>query len=238
MAVATHARFSSYGDALGNNSSAEQVEGIDYLEKAFRSFDKDGSNYIDPQELVAALTMLGVKYVDGVEDVDGDGRLSLKDLDKDGDQKISFEEFKVLAKVLPKREHPIYKGALTQKPVQMPRDVSRASPVQRKRAEAQAKTQKAFDDALDRLCKCLGVEEVKRLRQDNYLRLKFDSLDKSSDGRVDIKELKQMLRRENPELSAMDAWLLMNVADTNNDTCITFDEFRKLMRTLTDRPQA
>ena len=64
--------------------------------KLLAKFDKDKSGYIDPQELVAALTMLGVKRVDGIEDADGDNRLSLKDLDKDGDQKISFEEFKVV----------------------------------------------------------------------------------------------------------------------------------------------
>lgn len=96
MSVNTYKKYSSYGDTLGDMESADRIESVDYLEKAFNSFDKDKSGYIDPQELVAALTMLGVKRVDGIEDADGDNRLSLKDLDKDGDQKISFEEFKVV----------------------------------------------------------------------------------------------------------------------------------------------
>ena len=38
----------------------------------------------------------------------------------------------------------------------------------------------------------LGVNEVKRLKQKNYLRKKFDELDNSGDGRVDAKELKKV----------------------------------------------
>jgi len=238
MSVTTYKKYSSYGDTLGNLETAENVDNIDYLEKAFKSFDKDGSDFIDPQELRAALTMLGIKNVDGVADEDGDGRLSLKDLDTDGDQKISFEEFKVLAAVLPKREHAIYKGALSQKPVVMPRDVARATPVQRQRAAAQDKTNEALNAALARLCKSLNVNEVKRLKSDTYLRQKFDIMDKSKDGRVDTRELKDLLRSENPEVSAKDAWMLMNVADSNNDKCITFDEFKKLMKMVMDAPHA
>jgi len=233
MSIQTYHKYSSYGDKLGDIDTAERQDDIDYLEKAFKSFDKDSSNYIDPPELIAALTMLGVKHVEGIEDADGDGRLSLKDLDKDGDQKISFEEFKVLAAILPKREHAIYKGALSQKPVVLPRDTSRATPVMRQRAEAQQKTTEALNAALRRLCENLGVNEVKRLKQDNYLRKKFDMLDKSRDGRVDTNELNEMLRNDNPDLTAKDTWLLMNVADTNNDKAITFDEFKGLMRRVT-----
>ena len=157
MSIQTYKVYSGYGDSLGDIEQADRNADIDYLEKAFKSFDKDQSNYIDPQELTAALTMLGIKHLDGVEDADGDGRLSLKDLDADGDQKISFEEFKVLAAVLPKREHAIYKGALAQKPVVLPRDTSRATPVQRNRAAAQEKTNAALEEALKRLCARCGV---------------------------------------------------------------------------------
>ena len=88
----------------------------------------DKSGFIDPQELRAALTMLGVE-VDfeklkqmGVEDKDGDGELSLADLDKNNDNKIDFDEFKAIAHILPKREHAIYRGALHSDPITMPRD--------------------------------------------------------------------------------------------------------------------
>jgi Ca2+-binding EF-hand superfamily protein len=128
--------------------------------------------------------------------------------------------------VLPKRQHAIYKGALAQKPVVLPRDTSRATPVQRQRAAAQQKTEAAVQDSLKRLCKFLGVNEIKRLKQDTYLRQKFDILDQSGDGRVDADELKVALRSDHPEMSARDAWLLLNVGDTNNDKVITFDEFK------------
>ena len=60
------------------------------MQKAFESFDVDKSGFLDPQELRAALTMLGVKpSLDalkdmGIDDRDGDGTLSLQDLDTDG----------------------------------------------------------------------------------------------------------------------------------------------------------
>lgn len=129
MSVTTYKKYSSYGDVVGEMDAAEKAIAdakIDFLDKAFKSFDKDNSGFIDPQELKAALTMLGVKAADGVADLDGDGRLSLDDLDTDHDDKVSFEEFKVLAAVLPKREHAIYKGALSQKP----RDRSASRPGQ------------------------------------------------------------------------------------------------------------
>ena len=46
------------------------------------SFDKDGSGYLEPGEAVAALTQMGNK-------------VTFSDLDTDGDNRISFEEFEV-----------------------------------------------------------------------------------------------------------------------------------------------
>ena len=50
-------------------------------------------------------------------------------------------------------------------------------------------------------------------------------LDNTGDARVDQKELEAYLRRETPDLTKRDAWLIMNCADTNNDKVMTFDEF-------------
>ena len=99
MSVMTFKQTNSFGDAVGTwDAGAKRLENVDFVRKAFESFDVDKSGFLDPQELRAALTMLGVKpSVDalkemGIEDVDGDGVLSLQDLDADGDQKIDFEE--------------------------------------------------------------------------------------------------------------------------------------------------
>ena len=56
-----------------------------YLRNAFNQFDKDGSGYLEKDEALAALTMLGSK-------------LSFEDLDVDSDARVSFEEFSVSAR--------------------------------------------------------------------------------------------------------------------------------------------
>lgn len=208
MAVATYKVYSRMGDELGSTDTAqkhlEELK-VDYLAKAFKSFDVDESGFIDPHELRAALTMLGIRStsIPGVDDVDGDGTLSMKDLDKDGDNKVSFEEFKVLAAVLPKRDHAIYKGALHQKPVTLHPDPDKNTPVQLARASAQEKTNEALNAAMRRLCHKLGVREVKRLKNDTYLRKKFDELDTSQDGRVTWGELEAVIPTSRPPHPAL-----------------------------------
>ena len=51
------------GDVAGFQ---KRLEGVDFVRKAFDSFDADKSGFIDPQELRAALTMLGVFSTRGV----------------------------------------------------------------------------------------------------------------------------------------------------------------------------
>lgn len=227
------------GDMDGEKRKAD----IDYLKTAFDSFDVDKSGFIDPQELCAALTMLGIRgkvTLDdvGVEDRDRDGVISLADLDKNGDEKIDFEEFKVLAAVLPKRDHPIYRNALLAKKVELPRDVSRATPVQRNQAAAQKATEDALNKALRRLCKGLKITTNKKLSDDAFLLKAFQRLDTSGDARVNIKEIENLLKSvasdgENTmELTKQDAWLLMNCADVNNDKMMTFDEFKRMLQTV------
>jgi len=223
---------------------------IDYLKTAFDSFDVDKSGFIDPQELCAALTMLGIRgklsLEDvGVEDRDRDGVISLADLDKNGDEKIDFEEFKVLAAVLPKRDHPIYRNALQAKKVELPRDKSRATPVMINQANAQKATEDALNKALRRLCKGLKITTNKKLSDDAFLLKAFQKLDTSGDARVSIKEIESLLKlvaaehdkeaedgAATMELTKGDAWLLMNCADMNNDKFMTFDEFKRMLQTV------
>lgn len=69
---------------------------VDALREQFDSFDKDGSGFLEAGEAVAALTAIGSK-------------LSFADLDTDGDNKISFEEFSVFSQLVGKHTHPIFK---------------------------------------------------------------------------------------------------------------------------------
>lgn len=162
---------------------------MDFVQKAFESFDVDKSGYLDPQELRAALTMLGVKpSIDalkdmGIQDRDGDGTLSLMDLDTDGDQKIDFEEFKCLAAILPKRDHAIYRGALSCDPIVVPKAApgqeAKLTPVQRDRLEAQEKTKAALNEALARLRKKMRLNDDKMLLKDSVLLRKFNEVGSS-----------------------------------------------------------
>ena len=163
----------------------QRLQNVDFVRKAFDSFDVDKSGFLDPQELRAALTMLGVKpSIDalkemGIEDRDGDGTLSLMDLDTDGDQKIDFEEFKCLAAILPKRDHAIYRGALSCDPIVVPKAApgqeAKLTPVQRDRLEAQEKTKAALNGALARLRKKMRLTDDKMLK-DSVLLRKFNEV--------------------------------------------------------------
>ena len=54
------------------------------LRRKFDEFDKNGDGTLDKEELCAALTAVG-------------SRASLKDLDSNGDDRVTFEEFQVCA---------------------------------------------------------------------------------------------------------------------------------------------
>ena len=93
MSVMTFNVTNSQGDKIGTwGDQKKRLASVDFVKKAFESFDVDKSGFIDPQELRAALTMLGVNpTMDalkdmGIEDKDGDGTLSLADLDGNCDE--------------------------------------------------------------------------------------------------------------------------------------------------------
>jgi len=216
--------------------TAQRVRSIDFVRKAFDSFDTDKSGYLDTSELRAAFALLGVnpnledmKSL-GIEDKDGDGLLTLKDLDQDGDMRISFEEFQCLAAILPKREHAIYKGALQQTPITLPRDTTKVSDVQLERYEAQQQLKAALDAALKKLREKMGLSRDSQLLKDDVLLRKFGQLDVGRDGRVDMKELQNFLMEDN--LTQREAWLIMNCADSDSDQIMTFGEFKKMMQTV------
>jgi hypothetical protein len=185
--------FNNRGSVEGH---AKAIEGVDFVKRAFESFDVDKSGFIDPQELRAALVMLGVKVkLDevGIEDRDGDGLLSLADLDTNGDQKIDFEvshrpppcaspcarlvfapahatigcmpqEFKVLAAILPKRDHAIYRNALHKDPITCHPDPKRVTASQQDRIDAQEKTKAALNAVLRRIKEKMKLDDKKIMK--------------------------------------------------------------------------
>lgn len=243
MAVRASKQFSSYGDELTpryHMPTAETVEKkqVNYLRKAFDSFDTDRSGYLDRHELIAALTLLGVRLKDdggaAVKelDKDGDGKLTFADLDVDGDDKIDYEEFSVLAALLPKREHAIYKGSLKQTMVQLAPD-SNSTALENERSEAQKEMDKAVRKAAQRLKQSINLKEY-MIGNDSRLLEKFKMLDTSDDGRVDSKELFQAIFKpgDDKAITKRDVWLLQKFADGDNDQTISFPEFRRMMHAV------
>jgi len=241
MSVMTATQYSQGGDKIGTwGQNKKAYESVDFVKKAFDAFDVDKSGFIDPVELRAALVMLGVNpSIEAlnemgmhIEDKDGDGSLSLADLDQDGDMRIDYEEFKCLAAVLPKREHAIYKGSLRTEAITLPRDETRVTEAQREAHDAQQKTKASLNAALKRMREKMGLNNDKQLMKDSVLLKKFQLLDTGGDARVDMKELQTFLMSETPDLTKMEAWLIMNCADANNDKVMTFDEFKRMMQTV------
>ena len=79
-----------------NNAISSHV-----LRNLFDTYDKDGNGSLDRSELHAILSHLG-------------SRLRVEDLDKDGDNRVTFEEFSVLADTMGRHTHPIFKAGLDQ----------------------------------------------------------------------------------------------------------------------------
>ena len=85
----------------------EYLEGEEFkqeCEKGFKELDKDGSGFLDKTELRQCLEELaGAFPQDGASSVtvtDADVDEAMKDLDTNHDNKISLEEFNVLAKII------------------------------------------------------------------------------------------------------------------------------------------
>ena len=78
--------FAEFVDLMARTNKTQEDMDKELIE-AFRSFDVDGSGYLDREELVEALTTMGDGPVDeetvnawiAEADVDGDGKINLKE---------------------------------------------------------------------------------------------------------------------------------------------------------------
>ncbi|CAL0319937.1 unnamed protein product [Lupinus luteus] len=81
-----------YGEFVAVTLHLQKIENDEHIHKAFKFFDKDGSGYIELDELQDALTVeSGETDVDVLIDI-------MRDVDTDKDGRISYEEFVAMMK--------------------------------------------------------------------------------------------------------------------------------------------
>lgn len=160
----------------------------------------DKSGELNEAELVAALNKLGCQA-------------KLEDLDSDGDGKISFDEFTVLATVLEKRSHVVFK-----------------QPPKSKCKDLNTSDEELISKAKE-VCKTL----VGKIRVDDTTLFKeFQKLDDDSDARLSKREMSKIIQKHVPSATMaqrqMMLFTIFDVADINRDDSISFDEFKAIMQ--------
>lgn len=183
-----------------------QTLDINYLKRVFADFDKDGSGYLEAAECAAALSKIGSK-------------LSLKDLDTDGDNRISFEEFSIFSELVGKHTHPIFKGAQTNI------DTSGASKTGISVFTGGAADNPAFLAAAAKSWRKLG--QVSFSERD--LSKTFQKIDIDGDGYLDAGEIRLAIKNVAPTISEMDITLMLATCDTDRDGKITYEEWKTVM---------
>ena len=161
------------------------------MRKRFDEFDKDGSGFLEPLECQAALSKLGSK-------------LTFAELDKDGDNKISFEEFTVLTSLVDNHTHPIFKGAPTN------RDTT-ATGISVFAGDAHLN--EAFMHTASAAWRKLAETARKKGFTRTALGKCFKEIDLDHGGSLDHGEIRLAIKRMAPELTEVDITLMLACAD-------------------------
>lgn len=168
---------------------------------------QDGSGYLEPAEAVAALTKIGSK-------------LKFEDLDTDGDQRVSFEEFSIFTKLMGKHTHPIFKGASQNT------DTDDASKTGISVFAGSAHMNEAFMQTASKAWRKLSSTKS---FDEKSLWKAFRTIDLDADGFLDPGEIRLAIKNVAPQISSVEITLMLATADTDNDGKITFAEWRDLM---------
>jgi Ca2+-binding EF-hand superfamily protein len=163
----------------------------------FSTMQVNGNGTLDSVELTAALTKLGCKT-------------QLSELDSNGDGIIDFDEFSVLATVLTKHTHLVFKQP----------EISKCKDL----GETDSKLLAKAKDATSRLLGTMRTDDSTLFRE-------FQKLDKDGDARLDKRELKYLLGQHIPGATMAEQQMMLfsifSVADINRDNSISFDEVRR-----------
>lgn len=183
----------------------------DLLRKQFDLFDKDGSGYLEPGEAAAALTQIGSK-------------LTWQDLDADGDQKISFEEFMVFSQLIGKHTHPIFKKANKNT------STAGASKTGISVFTSDAYLNQAFMQTASKAWRKLAAVKLGNPKDvEKNLKKAFFSIDTDRNGDLDEGEIRLAIKNVAPQITEVEITLMLATADNDSDRKISYDEFRRLM---------
>jgi len=177
------------------------------LRNLFDTYDKDGNGSLDRTELHAILSHIG-------------SRLRIEDLDKDGDNRVTFDELKVLTECMGRHTHPIFKRALE---AQAPSSHNMGTAIA---VAGSAHTNEAF---LRLAAKSWRALAQSRAFDESSIAAAFRKIDVDNDGYLTPKEIRRAIKDVAPNLSEVDITLMLATADRDSDGFITFNEFKGMM---------
>ena len=184
------------------------VVDVDPLRKIFDKYDVDDSGYLDAGECAAALTQLGSK-------------IKFEDLDTDGDNKVSFEEFAVFSQLTGRHTHPIFKAA--SKNI----DTDGASKTGIHALAGDAHLNAAFMQTASKAWRKLSATKTFGEKE---LKEAFERIDIDHSGQLDEGEIRLAIKNVAPQITPMEIALMLATADKDGDHMITFPEWMQLMR--------
>lgn len=185
--------------------SESTVMDVTSLREQFDLFDKDGSGFLEREECIAALAKLGSK-------------MAFEDLDKDGDQRISFEEFTVVTQLAGTHSHAIFKSA-QQHAGRNPTGISAFAGEAHLHQAFMESAAKAWQRATPHL----------RSKGEAAMRAAFATFDNDKSGEMDHGELRKVIKDLAPQLTEVDVQLMLACADVNRDGKISEKEFVTVM---------
>jgi len=190
------------GHQAKSNPISESV-----LRNLFDKYDKDGNGTLDRTELMACLSHIG-------------SRMRLEDLDKDGDNRVTFDELKVLTECTGRHTHPIFKRALE---AIAPTSHNATTAIA---VAGAAHSNEAFLKLAAKSWRTLGQT---RQFDEASIAAAFRNIDVDNDGYLTPKEIRRAIKEIAPGLSEVDITLMLATADRDSDGFVTFTEFRDMM---------
>jgi len=189
---------------LDNLKSLMESGGEEAMKSEFDKYDKDGSGYLEASELVSLATTMGCK-------------INLSDLDADGDNRVSFDEFQVFVHLAEKYTHPVFKKAMI-----MQKNSATGISV----FAGEAHKNKAFMQTASKAWRKLAASKN---FDEKSLKKVFQSIDIDASGSLDSGEIRLAIKRIAPQITEMEITLMLATADIDRDGKIGFEEWKNLM---------